>query len=184
MENKIHLCTLFDANYIDKGLTLYRSLNRVCDCFRLYIFALDDTVYHVMNEMGLDNVELVILEQIETPELLAVKETRSSGEYCWTCTPFIIGYVLDHYEADCCTYIDADLYFYQSPQILLEEFYKSGKSVGLTEHRFPNTFHGRVMQKNSGKYCVEFNTFANDEKGRGLLEIWRLQCLADRKSVV
>lgn len=179
MRKTIHLCTLFDGNYLDKGLTLYRSLKQVCDCFRLYIFALDDMVCHVLSEMCLDNMELIKLEQFETPELLAVKATRSSGEYCWTCTPAIIEYVLDHYEVDCCTYIDADLYFYQSPQILLEEFYKSGKSVGLTEHRFPDTFHGRMMCRKSGKYCVEFNTFVNDKRGRELLKIWYLQCLEE-----
>lgn len=179
MEKTVHLCTIFDSNYLDKGLTLYRSLENTCSNFILYIFAFDDMAYKVLSEMGLDNVELIRLEQFETQELLAVKGSRSRGEYCWTCTPVIIGYVMDHYGVECCTYIDADLFFYQSPQILLKEFYESGKSVGLVEHRFPHTRHGKERELRNGKYCVQFNTFVNDEKGKELLEIWRLQCLQD-----
>ena len=177
MGKTIHLCTIFDSNYLDKGLTLYYSLENTCRDFVLYIFAFDDLAEKVLNEMGLEKVKVIRLEQFETKELLAVKGTRSRGEYCWTCTPVIIEYVLDHFEVECCTYIDADLFFYQSPQILLEEFYSSGKSVGLVEHRFPHTRHGKERERRNGKYCVQFNTFANDEKGRELLAMWRLQCL-------
>lgn len=179
MDRKIHLCTMFDSHYLDKGLVLYRSLERVCDSFVLYIFAFDQTAYEVLTEMGLDKAEVISLEQFETEELLQIKGSRSRGEYCWTCTPVIIEYVLDQYQADCCTYIDADLFFYQSPQILLEEFWRSGKSVGLVEHRFPDTYHGRLQKSRSGKYCVQFNTFVNDKGGRDLLKQWRQQCIAE-----
>lgn len=177
MRQKIHLCTLFDSNYLDKGLALYDSLSHVCENFVLYIFAFDSIAYDILKELKLSDVELIGLEQFETEQLLQVKEKRTKGEYCWTCTPAIIKYVLEHYNADNCTYIDSDLYFYQSPQILLDEFCQSGKSVGLVKHRFPDTFHGRETERKAGKYCVQFNTFANDMRGRELLEMWRLQCL-------
>ena len=112
MGKTIHLCTIFDSNYLDKGLTLYYSLENTCRDFVLYIFAFDDLAEKVLNEMGLEKVKVIRLEQFETKELLAVKGTRSRGEYCWTCTPVIIEYVLDHFEVECCTYIDADLFFY------------------------------------------------------------------------
>ncbi len=179
MDKTIYLCTLFDSNYLDKGLVLYDSLSQVCENFLLYIFAFDCITYDVLKDMNLECVEVIGLEQFETDELLQVKEKRTKGEYCWTCTPVVIKYVLEHYNVDNCTYIDSDLFFYQSPQILLDEFYQSGKSVGLVQHRFPDTFHGREMEKKVGKYCVQFNTFANDEKGKSLLDKWRLQCLAE-----
>lgn len=173
----IHLCTLSDSNYLDKGLALYDSLQRVCSHFKLYYFAFDETAARILTDLNLRHTEVITTEQFETDELLAVKKIRSRGEYCWTCTPVIIRYVLEHYGVGCCTYIDADLYFYESPEILLREFYRSGKSVGLSPHRFPDTDHGRLSEKRSGKYCVQFNTFANDENGKKLLELWRLQCL-------
>ncbi len=177
MKKTIHLCTIFDSNYLDKGLVLYNSLKRVCENFILYFFVCDQVTENILKDMALTNSVVIGIEKVETDELLRVKETRTKGEYCWTCTPAIIKYVLDYYHVDCCTYIDADMFFYQSPQILIDEFYESGKSVGLMEHRFPNTKHGRAREQRAGKYCVEFNTFMNDEKGRRLLEQWRLQCL-------
>lgn len=179
MDKIIYLCTMFDSHYLDKGLTLYRSLEYVCSNFILYIFTFDQTAYDILREMGLDKAEVIHQKQFETDELLQVKKSRSRGEYCWTCTPIIIEYVLDHYHAKCCTYIDADMFFYQSPQILLDEFYQSGKSVGLVEHRFPDTYHGRFQKSLSGKYCVEFNTFMNNESGRVLLKQWRQQCIEE-----
>ena len=33
----INYCTLFDINYIDKGLAMYESLNRVAEDYTLFI---------------------------------------------------------------------------------------------------------------------------------------------------
>ena len=179
MVRTIHLCTLFDSNYLDKGLALYFSLRHVCENFILYLFPFDEAAEKVLLDLDLEKVELITLKKFESKELLDIKDKRSKGEYCWTCTPAIIKYVLEHYPVDCCTYIDSDLFFYQSPQILLNEFYRSKRSVGLVEHRFPDTCHGAECEKRSGKYCVQFNTFKNNEKGKKLLEKWRLQCLEE-----
>ena len=139
MKKTIHLCTIFDSNYLDKGLVLYNSLKRVCENFMLYFFVCDQTTRDVLNDMELMDATVIGIEKVETEELLRVKERRTKGEYCWTCTPAIIKYVLDHYKTECCTYIDADMCFYQSPQILLDELFASGKSVGLVEQ-----FHIRM----------------------------------------
>lgn len=60
-------------------------------------------------------------------------------------------YVLDHYDVDSCTYIDADLYFFSSPQILIDEV--GDNSVMITEHRYTEKYD---QTKTSGKYCVQF----------------------------
>ena len=39
------LCTLFNFYYLDKGLALYESLERVCEDFVLYVLAMDDDCY-------------------------------------------------------------------------------------------------------------------------------------------
>ena len=43
-------CTLFDSYYLDKGLTLYHSLKKVSDQFKLYIFCFDDSSYEVLKD--------------------------------------------------------------------------------------------------------------------------------------
>ena len=50
-------CTLFDSNYIDKGLVLYDSM---CECigeFKLYVFAFDEKCFELLSRMKLQNME-------------------------------------------------------------------------------------------------------------------------------
>ena len=37
----LYYCTLFDSNYISKGIALYLSLERHTDDFLLYVMAMD-----------------------------------------------------------------------------------------------------------------------------------------------
>lgn len=173
----VNLCTAFDSNYLDKGIVLYQSLEAVCENFTLYVFAFDERTKEILMLLSYKNMVVISLKDFETEELREVKSKRSKGEYCWTCTPIVIQHVLTNYKVEDCTYIDSDLFFYQSPMVLLKEFYASNCSVGLVKHRFPNTERGRNNEKSSGTYCVQFNTFKNDKDATKLLEIWKQQCL-------
>lgn len=170
-------CTLFDSNYLDKGLALYDSLKKNCDKFRLYVFAFDNLCKKILKDMNLESLIVISLEEFETDQLLKIKKERSSAEYCWTCTPVIIEYVLDRFKEKICTYLDADIYFYNSPDILLNEMKKEKKSIILVRHNFPKTQKGKKEAEEVGKYCVEFNTFKNDENGRKALFWWKEKCL-------
>lgn len=179
VDKKMVFCTLFDSNYLDKGIALINSLNRVCEKFSLYVLAFDDNTEKILKHINFSNVIIISLKSFETAELLTLKGVRTRAEYCYTCTSFLIEYVFNKYCADYCTYIDADMYFYDSPEVLLDEFIRSKASVGLTKHAFPKTVHGEWLLKKSGKYCVEFNTFKNDVGGRRLLNIWKNQCIEE-----
>lgn len=172
-----HLCTLFDSYYIDKGLALHHSLLNTGDDFTLYIFAFDDICYDILADMKLEKTEIISLKEFETEDLLSVKKDRTKAEYCWTCTPWVIRYVLDHYNVDMCTYIDADLYFFQSPAALLSEIKDDQYSIIITEHRFERDIKYDTLVRDHGKYCVEFNTFKNDERGNLALDWWKDRCL-------
>ena len=102
---------------------MYESLNRHCKDFHLYVFAFNDECFSVLKSLYLANMTVISLPEFEDEELLKVKPTRSRGEYCWTCSSSTILYVLDNYDVDHCTYIDADLYFFASPQILLSRLH-------------------------------------------------------------
>ena len=170
-------CTLFDSYYLDKGLTLYRSLERVTEDFKLYIFCFDDTSCQVLQDLKLQHAVIVHHSDIEDEVLLKLKKERSKAEYCWTCTPVIIEYVLKYFKEPSCTYIDADLYFFANPQPLFDEMEQPGKDITITEHRFPNNWNGRRLCKRSGKYCVEFNYFNQSENSRKALNWWKERCL-------
>lgn len=171
-------CTLFDSNYLDKGWALYRSLERCSKDFVLYIFCFDEQAYDILKQINLGSAILVPYTSIETDELLEIKKTRSKAEYCWTCTPVIIEYVLEHYSVSSCTYIDSDLYFFHNPEILFEEIVENEANIVLTEHRFADDRRGKKWLRRSGKYCVEFNYFDQSDYARTALKWWKEQCFA------
>lgn len=172
----ITFCTLFDSYYLDKGLTLYRSLEHCTDNFKLYIFCFDDKSYQILNDLQLKHAVVTHHSEIEDEELLRLKAERSKAEYCWTCTPVIIEYVLKHYGEPDCTYIDADLYFFRDPQVLFDEIDEAKANIVITEHRFKDNWNGRRLLRRSGKYCVEFNYFDQSENAWEALMWWKTKC--------
>lgn len=172
----INFCTLFDSYYLDKGIALYRSLEKVSSDFTLYIFCFDDKAYDVLSDLNFPHAVILRNSVFETPELLELKKERSKAEYCWTCTSVSIEYVLKNYGVDSCTYIDADLYFYADPQILFDEIDANQADVTIVEHRFKNTRYGRQLEERNGKYCVQFNYFRNTENAMKVLTWWKEQC--------
>jgi hypothetical protein len=166
-----HFCTLFDSHYLSRGIALYESLLHCCKDFHLYIFAFDGKCTEILNELNLKKATIISLQEFEDKELLALKPGRSTMEYCWTCTPSIILYSLDKFNLDMCTYIDADIYFWKSPEALFDEL--GNKSIVITEHRYTKRYDA---SSKSGKYCVQFMTFKNDMNGRKALNWWRESC--------
>lgn len=169
-------CTLFDSFYLSRGLAMYESLSEHSSNFTLYIFPFDSITENVLYSLNLKNVVIVPLRDFETPELLEVKKERSKAEYCWTCTPSVISYVIDKYETADCTYLDSDLFFYSDPSVLISELDKTGKSVLITEHRY--SFLPRLYEeKRAGRFCVQFMTFKNEKNSLSVLDTWRKQCI-------
>ncbi|MDD3137782.1 MAG: hypothetical protein PHX08_02270 [Lachnospiraceae bacterium] len=176
-------CTLFDSGYLDRGITLYESMENTMDDFHLYIYAFDKKAYQVLTELQLKHAEIINYEEIETKEMKELRKTRTRAEYCWTCTSVVIDYTLTHFPVDNCTYLDADLYFFANPQILVDDVLNNHKSVSIIRHAFPNTRQYRFIEKKNGKYCVQFNTFLNDESGKKVLHWWRDRCVENCSSI-
>jgi hypothetical protein len=170
-----NFCTLFDSLYLGRGLAMYESLKQHTGDFNFYIFAFDDLTFKILNKLRLEKVTIISLSEFETPELLNVKMTRTRAEYCWTCTSSVIEYVFENYNVPDCTYLDADLYFYNSPEILLREL-KGDKNVLITEHRF-SKLAKFFEKKRAGRFCVQLITFTDSPVSRKILNIWKGQCI-------
>lgn len=170
--SKYNFCTLFDSRYFSRGLALYYSLEKCCDDFHLYIFAFDGRTERLLKRLQLARATVISLKEFEDEELLRVKPSRSIAEYCWTSTSSTILYVIKNFNVDACTYLDADLLFYSSPKPIFDEL--GEESILLTEHRYSPEYNKEVK---SGKYCVQFITFKNNEHGLKALEWWRERCL-------
>ncbi len=173
---KRYYCTYFDRNYLVKALALIDSLNEhEKNEFHLFVICLDEVTRVVMNKLQPKNVTtlpLHVIEQRDEP-LLKAKSNRSLVEYYWTLTPTIILHLLkQHTDIDFITYIDADLYFYSSPEQIYHEF--NGHSILIHEHRFsPAQKH----LEQYGKYNVGLMCFRNDAAGIDALTWWRNKCI-------
>ena len=165
-------CTLFNSVYLSRGLAMYNSLEKYCNNFHLYIFTFDSESFNCLKSLNLQYATIISLEEFEDEELLRVKPTRSKGEYFWTCTSSTILYVLNNYSVDHCTYVDSDLYFFSSPQLLLDEM--GDHSILLTPHHYTKKYD---QSEKTGIYCVQFLTFRKNEKGLKALTWWRKSCI-------
>ncbi len=125
-----------------------------------------------MTEMKLDNLVVVEQDEFENDKLRKIKTERTRGEYCWTCTPVIIDFCIQNFKLSHCTYLDADLFFFSSANRLIDEMGTS--SVLITDHRYTPKYD---QSKTSGKYCVQFVTFKNDETGMKVLNWWKNSCI-------
>lgn len=173
---KTTLCTLFNSLYLDKGLVLYDSLKACAKDFELYVLCMDDKCYDILNDIDDEQLKPIRLDDFENSELLSVKKDRKLGEYFWTCSSWLISYILDNYHPQSCSYIDADMYFYQDPSVLIEEMGKKSASVLIVGHRF----HPLLFDERSrivGRYCVEFNTFKNEDSAKNVLDVWKRQVI-------
>ncbi|MNK20095.1 hypothetical protein D3C87_383280 [compost metagenome] len=167
-----NFCTLFNSLYLSRGLAMYRSLEKQARNFHLYIFAFDDECYDTLIRLQLAKATIISLSDFEDEQLLAIKPTRTAGEYCWTCTPSIILYSIQKFGLSNCTYLDADLFFYADPIVIIEE--ARGASVIITPHRYTPMYED---SESGGTYCVQFVYFKNSPEGMAVLEWWRAACI-------
>jgi len=168
----LNFCTLFDTNYLARGLAMYESLSKVCSSFHLYVFAFDDECYTYLKQEELPYMTPVSLNEFENDALLGVKHSRSTAEYCWTSTPFTILYCLEKFSLPSCTYLDADMIFYSDPQVLVDEM--GQKSVLISKHGYPRLYDQSWY---SGIYCVQFMYFKNNADGLHVLNWWKDRCI-------
>jgi hypothetical protein len=170
-----HFCTYFDHRYAPKGLAMWRSLKRFLPEARLHVLCLTPPCYEILKAHGLEDVTLYGLAEIERadPDLVHARRSRSLVEYYFTLTPCLPLYLLEvHPELDRLTYVDADLFFFASPEPVFAEIGDS--SVAIIEHRFPEAL---AHLREHGRFNVGWLTFRHDAAAQTCLSRWRAQCL-------
>lgn len=173
---KYYFCSYFDHNYLIYGLTLYRSLQKSGIDFIWYIGCLDDLAHQKLLSLADPAIVPVRLSQIEEddPEFAACRHNRSRVEYIFTLSPVLPLYLFKHFpEIDILTYLDADLYFFGSPQKLYEEL--GDDNIMIFEHDFPDRFpdHAGLY----GKFNVCCQLYRKNEVTLACLKHWRRRCI-------
>jgi FkbM family methyltransferase len=170
-----YYCTYFDRNYLVKAVAILDSLARhEKNPYRIIVVCLDEITRLLLNKLAMNNVECIPLHAIEQNDLplSEAKKGRTLVEYYWTLTPTVILRILEmHPEIPMITYLDADLFFYSSPDPIYAEM--GNHSVLIHEHRYsPSLKH----LEGNGKYNVGLLCFRNNESGRSVLGWWRERC--------
>jgi hypothetical protein len=170
-----HYCTLFDRHFLPQGLALHESLMRQDPSCVLWVLCMDDETLETLGRLSLPGLRRVQREDVESGDVLAVKGSRSTGEYCWTLTSVFVAHLIDqHEEISRLTYLDADCYFFSSPRRILAELDAAGKDVLITPHAYSPEYD---LSEESGVYCVQFLTFGRSAEALEILRRWRFQCI-------
>jgi len=170
-----HFCTYFDSNYLLRGITLYRSLLKCCEnSFHFYVLCLDQRTFDVLRSLDERFIVPIRLKDVELwdKELLVAKKNRSLVEYYFTLSPIFPLYVLEHFDVDIVTYLDADLMFFSSPSPIYKEL--ADNSIFITEHGYSEQIKD---SEGFGRFNVQCQAFRNDTQGKKCLNRWRKQCL-------
>jgi hypothetical protein len=169
----IHFFTVFDRNYAARGLVMLDSLRRVSRRpIRTVVLALDEDAYRVA---GGHADEVLRIEDLADTDFLAVKSTRSHEEFCWTCAPVLSHYMLKRTPpGDFAVYVDADLYFYADPEVLIAEM-AGDKNILIHPHRFsPDR---TAWEATAGTFNVGFVGFRASNEAMACATRWRQQVL-------
>ena len=171
---KEHFVTIFDSLFLPQGIALHCSMERHIDSYVLWVICVDEEAYRVLTQLNLPNLQPLDLRKLETSELLTVKANRTRGEYCWTLTPFSPRFVFDADQSvSRVTYIDADIWFRNQPDLIFSELEQSAKSVLITDHSYAAIYDQSAV---SGQYCVQFITFIRDQS-EPVRKWWEDRCI-------
>lgn len=175
MSTPRHFCTYFDSRYAARGFAMIDSLRRASPGMRVFVLCLDAKCLALCHGLAAPDVSPIALAELEAaaPDLAAVKPTRSTLEYYFTCTAAFICHLLQrHPEIPLLTYVDADLFFFANVEPLFDEL--GDDAVGIIEHRYSARMQAAIV---NGRFNVGWLSFRRDERALACLNWWRERCL-------
>lgn len=178
----MYFCTLSDKKYFIQGMVLYNSLQKTEKDFTLYWLCMDTETYASLKTLNLDNIVAIPISWLEgnDEKLRQAKNNPPSlygnqySQYCWALTPYFINYVLKRYIPDNepLMYIDSDIVFYQSPQLILNDM--GQHSIGIHGHRGEAKYD--TLTNPVGEFNVGVVVIRNNKIGIEASEWWK-DCL-------
>lgn len=177
----MYYCTLSDKKYLLQGLALYNSLLKFEKNFILYWLCLDEETYDALTELKSRNIYPIMLSYLEHKDKELVKAKSNPAclygtqysQYCWALTPYFMNFVLKNFveEGKPLMYIDSDIVFYHSPQLILNDI--GSQSIGIHSHRGESKYD---ITNPVGEFNVGVVVIKNNEIGMQCSEWWK-HCL-------
>lgn len=164
-----------------KGIAMCKSIFAKDEYACIFYLCLDIESYNFIMDIENFNVLPIHIDDLEAEDLDKLKMGNKSNygtsysQYCWALTPYFIWHLLNNEtfwgkpnSASEILYCDADLYFYESPQLIFDAC--KNKSVGIHTHGFgsydPET-------NDVGEFNVGCVYFRNDETGKKIALWWK-----------
>lgn len=176
----ISFCTTGDRDYLFKGLALLQSLKDTLGegNFELHWLCIDvETQLALCKLMDYDHIKIYSLGYLEKEDehLVAAQNNPPSNygsqrdNYIWALTPYFINYLLkNNPKIESLVYVDNDIQFLQSPQVILDVV--GDKAMGVHTHRFKT---GRKNGDEVGWFNVGVVVFQNNFDGQMLSNLWK-----------
>lgn len=172
-------CTIFDDNYLARALVLYSSLMRCNKTAIFAFFCIDDRSAELLDSLQLGRSLVLRHTQFATPELTAIRHLRNRGEYCWTCKPVALLYLMNNApSAEWVVYVDTDMMFFVDPDNALPGL---DSHYLITPHRFHPAFSS--YEKTAGRYNAGYVAARSSTRGREVIEWWQGRCLESCTSI-
>jgi len=171
-----HFCTYFDANHLTRGLALHGSLLAHVRDFELVVLCMDEAVEAALRQKNPARIRLLSVAELtrQYPALAAARADRTELEFHLTCKSRLMQHLLPSIPTgELLTYLDADLYFFGSPQPIYDEI--DTASIAITPHRFPAALAHLERQ---GKFNPGWVSLRNDPIGRACAADWTEKCTA------
>ncbi len=167
--NEYAFCTISSRTYVARTLALYSSIRRFMSNFHIWICCADDTAYAILSRFALENTTLLHVRDVETPEILATRPSKTIAEYCWTLKPALCSYVFSHYNVNRLLYCDSDIYFFSHPHPIYElwQYYDTllNRQLGTPE-----------LENKYGMYQAGMIGFSKTAESLKILQWWLHKC--------
>jgi len=142
--------------------------------FVIHVLCMDNAASRILSELALVAVKIHDLSELldDDPELSSVRASRSTVEFYFTCTAaWILHLLKTNANIERLTYLDADLYFYSSPEVLIHD--ALDEAILISSHGDNADCNTQLY----GKYNVSFLSFPRTHEAFSLLIRWRSQCI-------
>ena len=192
----MNIISLWDINYLSKGLALYESLcNSIDGGFRFSVLCIDDETMKWFND-NIYNIQgkrngIIVYESLTDmekseqhgAELKSMRELPATlygdqrSNYLWILAPWWIRHNLSLVkEGESVLYSDSDLMWYKSPQFIINEL--GDKHVSVHTHRFSCSFDEYINNPKqiTGWFNVGAVLIRNTPEGLAVADRWKHLC--------
>lgn len=173
---KINAATICDKNYLVRALALYNSIIKNIPDSIFWFLCADEDSKHILQSFNLPNTVIINFDDLNDPELLEAKNNRSFAEFIFTSKPALINHILNKIsDGDVLIYDDADLFYFSSPEKILNIMKNDKYSIGIVPHKFPKD--KEYMNERVGRYNAGLLYLIADQNSRLCVSEWRKQCI-------